>query len=73
MEFRRSFRYVESDLIESTVLISQIEKCQITKIPKVNIQSGKSFICWQNQNLKHTKRIENNYNIPNFYQAFPRK
>ena len=33
-------------------------------------QNGKSLIKWQNQNLKHVKRIDNNCHIPDLVQTF---
>ena len=34
------------------------------------VQSRKSLIKWQNQKLKHTKRMDNNCHIPDLKQAF---
>ena len=47
------------------------EKSKITKIPMMEIQIGKFLIKWQNQTLKHIKRMINNCYIPGLVQAFP--
>ena len=44
------------------------ETSKITKILK--IQNGKSLIKWQNQKVKHNKRMDYNRYIPELVQTF---
>lgn len=40
-------------------------------MPVKDVQNGKSFIKMQNQNLRHIKRLDNNYQSANLVQTFP--
>ena len=40
------------------------------KLNHKNTELRGNVIKWQNQKLKHIKRIDNNYHIPDFVQAF---
>ena len=44
-------------------------KNNLNKTPR-KIQNGKYLIKWQNQTIKHIKRIENNCHIPDLVQAY---
>ena len=53
---------------ENQILVLLI-KSKITKTAR-KIQKGKSLIKWQNQKLKHNKRVVSNCHIPDLVQTF---